>query len=235
MPKRRHWRTCTSSWWRRRSSSDAARRADTTEPMVMASAPGGTGPPTQSQWSPTRRTRTARSVHPVQINRARSIELGGEGLAVVVGSRILGAEDLQEVDELLARRLVVLHALEEAVELALDFAVRAGRGCLVAEPGDGGDPASLGRLRDAGQHVQRLFAVAAVGEKLAEGDDCTLVIGVFLERLAQGLLVPGRHEPVDLGLAGRQPRDELGDALLRQGADESVDHLAVFDGVDRRD
>src|SRR4051812_42109659 len=98
----------------------------------MASAPGGTGPPTQSQWSPARRRRTARSA-------LKSIELGGEGLAVVVGSRIVGAEDLQEVDELLARRLVVLHALEEAVELALDFAVRVGRGCLVAEPGDGGD------------------------------------------------------------------------------------------------
>ena len=55
-----------------------------------------------------------------------SVELGGEGPAVVSRSRVVGAEDLEEIDELLAGGLIVLDPVEEAVELALDLAVGAG-------------------------------------------------------------------------------------------------------------
>src|SRR5439155_7144826 len=102
-----------------------------------------------------RRKRTV-SVLPVQISAAstnqssqyRSVELGGEGLAVVSGARVVGAEDLEEIDELLAGALVVLDPVEEAVELALDLTVGVGRRGFVAQAGDGRDAAGLGRLRD---------------------------------------------------------------------------------------
>ena len=39
---------------------------------------------------------------------------------------------------------------------------------VVAQPGQGGDPAHLGRLGDAGQHLQRLLVLAALHERFGE-------------------------------------------------------------------
>ena len=52
----------------------------------------------------------------------------------MAGARVVGAENLEEVDELLAGGLVVLDAIEEAVELALDFTVGAGTASTVNGP-----------------------------------------------------------------------------------------------------
>src|SRR5436305_13695795 len=91
---------------------------------------------------------------------AASIDAGGQGLAVASGARGVGAEYLEEVEVLLARLLVVAHALEEVVEASLDVVV--GRR-FRAESGDGRNPACLGGLGDAGEESQGLLAVAAVG------------------------------------------------------------------------
>src|SRR5690606_11768461 len=45
-----------------------------------------------------------------------SVEAGGELSAVGGGARVVGAYDLEEVDELLAGGVVVLHAVEQGVE-----------------------------------------------------------------------------------------------------------------------
>src|SRR5437879_10300607 len=105
-PSRRHCSTWAASWARRCSSPAWARRTDPTGPMVIASAPGGTGPPTHSTC-PARRVITS-SVQPQR-----------QLLAVARGARIVGAQQLEQVDELLAG-VVVLHPIEQRVEPGLD-------------------------------------------------------------------------------------------------------------------
>ena len=50
----------TSSWRRRYSLSAADARIEITRQIVMASAPGGTGPPIKITWDPRRTTCTPR-------------------------------------------------------------------------------------------------------------------------------------------------------------------------------
>src|SRR2546421_47191 len=113
------------------------------EPSVMASAPGGTGPPTHIRLTvPTRPSKQAR----------------GEGLAVAGDAGVIRAQRLEDVDELLAGLVVALHPVEQAVEPGLDL----GAGTLgrTTQPGQGRHPAHLWRLGDAGQEGESTIVVA---------------------------------------------------------------------------
>src|SRR3954451_19991870 len=104
-----HWSTWTASWRMRWSSSAAARRTMISEPRVMASAPGGTGPPTHTRVIRLRRSGPQRG----------SEQTGRERSAVLRHTGVVRAERLEDVDELLASLVVALHPIEEAVEACL--------------------------------------------------------------------------------------------------------------------
>src|SRR4051812_40455152 len=105
--------------------------------MVMASAPGGTGPPTHSRY-PARREITP------------SVEPRRELLAVVRGAWVVRAEQLEQIDELLAGALV-LHPVEQGVQPRLDVAVALH---LLAHACQRRHPPRLSRLGDARQQGQ---------------------------------------------------------------------------------
>ena len=148
-----------------------------------------------------------------------------------------GAERLEQVDELLARGVVVAHPLEEAVELAGDL-VAAGVGDVdpgLEEPGVGGQGTGGVRLGDAGEDRERLGGVAAVDEQAGQGLDGTAVVRLELEGLAQRRLVARGHQVVGLARCRREALDERRHLRLGDGADELVHHLAVADGEDGGD
>ena len=74
-------------------------------------------------------------------------ELAAERPAELDGARVHGAHELEQVEVLLARRLVVLDPLEQGVELGLDVGEQLGGGLVVlgAGAGEGGDADALGR------------------------------------------------------------------------------------------
>src|SRR3546814_750395 len=105
----------------------------------------------------------------------------------------------------------------------------------------GGGEGGVGRGRVcAVQQVERrglALIGATVDEQGGEGGDGRLVAGRQLERPAQRSLVPRRDQLRQLGLllARRELVDPGLHLVLRQGAHEAVDHLAVAHGVDGRD
>lgn len=189
--------------------------------MVMASEPGGTGPPTHSQWSPCR-------------SKPTSVQAGGQRPAIRRGAGVVRPQQFEEVHELLPRRVVLFDPFEQGVEARSDLAVRRGLGLGRTDPGDGGDPAGLVRLGDAGQQGQGLLAVAPGGQEFGQAQDRRFVRGVQLQGDAERVLVALGRQEVGVALRRRDPFDELPDPGFGDGPDERVDDLAVLDGVDGR-
>src|SRR4051794_26140546 len=205
------------------SSSAAARRTMISEPRVMASAPGGTGPPTQTRVIALRRSGL----------RRRSEEAGCQRPAVLRHTGVVGAERLEDVDELLASLVVALHPIEEAVETRLHAG--AGRLAGATQAGERGNAAHFGGFRQAGQEGERLLVLGPLDEQLGKTYDRSLVRRLELERLAQRRLVTLGHQLVSLAGRRRQASDELAHRRLGQRPDEAVDDLAVLDGIHGRD
>src|SRR3954452_7806423 len=131
MPNARYWSTCTSSWRISSSLSSWPRRMKTHDPRVTAAAPGGAGAPTRTRLpSPPRA--------PIALRRFRSVEPGGEPAPVGGGPGVGGAQQLEQVDELLPGGVVLLDPVEELPEFGLDVVRGVG-----ARARQGGDPPGL--------------------------------------------------------------------------------------------
>src|SRR5687768_13961738 len=100
----------------------------------MAAAPGGTGPPTMSQYPSPRRTRTA----------ARSEKPRGQCPPILPGAWVLWTEYLEQVEIPLPRHLVFLHFVEQLGELRFDI---ANRGCVWSDASQCRDASCLRALR----------------------------------------------------------------------------------------
>ena len=141
------------------------------------------------------------------IRRYRSEQLGGEPAAVLGGARVVGTHQLEDVDELLAGLVVVLHPVEQPGERGV---VVVGRGDRRAGPRP--PPCGCVRSRGSARAARAPRSPSPpVDEQLGERDDRVLVARLELERLAQAVLVAGGDQLGDLGLLlGRQQAvDEL--------------------------
>src|SRR2546430_16827917 len=80
-----------------------------------------------------------------------------EPLAVGRCTRIVGAEHLEQIEELLAGVVLLLHPVEQRVETRFDAVVAHHA---VADTGERRDPARLRRFGNAPDQGQRLGALA---------------------------------------------------------------------------
>ena len=131
--------------------------------------------------------------------------------------------------------LVVLHPIEQLVELVGDVVVGVG-----PDAGQRGDAPGVGRLGDPLQQGERLglgVVVALGDEQLGQLHHRLLVARLRGEHLPERDLVAGGQQRGEriLLLGGEQPGDELAHVGLGLGADEAVDDLAVLERVHRRD
>src|SRR4051812_17890865 len=141
-------------------------RTEITEPMVMASAPGGTGPPTRTTAPGRRSMRIIASRASPGPWSATSEEAAGELAPVGGRAGVLGPHELQDVDVLLAGALVLAHPLEQRRELGV---VVVGR--LLADARQRRDVAHPLCLRHPGQQGKSLLGLAPLHEDVREGHD----------------------------------------------------------------
>src|SRR5690606_31698887 len=113
--------------------------------------------------------RSSRTPRPRRAPPGGSEELPGELAPVLGGAGVVGAEHLEQVDELLAGLVVALHPLEQLVEAGGDLVAVLGglRGLAGAQHGP--DPPALRGLGDAIEQREGLVDVtvlAPAGEQL---------------------------------------------------------------------
>ena len=155
---------------------------------------------------PVRRRRRSGRPEP---EHGTSEQPGRQRLAVLGGPRVLGSERLEEVDELLARLVVVPHPLEQR-RRATRSRRRPRR---PARSATGPRPRACATSAVSGIRAstcERLVGVARSTGPRPAPTTAPRVIGLELERLAQRRLVPVGHEQVGLGAgrasAGRRTR-----------------------------
>jgi aminoglycoside phosphotransferase (APT) family kinase protein len=158
-----------------------------------------------------------------------SKESGGQGSPVGASPWILGIEGLEQVEELLASNFVCLDSLQELIESCIHI---RGRG---THAGQGGHMTSLWSLWNALEQLQSLVVRASLHQQGGQGNHGSLVIRLDLQSLAQGVLVPGCNQLLDLGCLGQEPGDEILHHRLALSAHEAVHHLGVPQSVHSRD
>src|SRR5947209_2938186 len=115
------------------------------DPSVMASAPGGTGPPTHTRAPRTRTGGVPWSKRPTDAASSpgavgTSEQAGGQDFAVLDRSRVVGPHRLEQIQELLPRFLIRLDAVEQRIQPRLQLVVAGHDGGIGPESGHGRHP-----------------------------------------------------------------------------------------------